>query len=457
MLSQGAIELNTLSLLIYSDEHSPFLALKITDSTLFSNPTNQIIARTALDHIAKYNQPPKGAMQYLLEADMKRGDTGKLIVQSLADIEKNYNGVDAGFILQQLDAFLEQKKLITSFQAALELLQQGETEQAKEIAFAATSSSQTQSPGLWMKDPEQALSFLKRDEFTEFYSSGVELLDQRKIRPDRKTLMVTVASTGKGKTWDLINKGKAGLQHHKRVLHITLELDEEKTAARYIQSMFGLTRDEAAQIRITQFLKDSNGVVSLQFADLHRESIIAKQIELRERLGGWCSCPRWHVKQFPTSTLSTEQLSLFLDGLERKEKFRPDLVILDYADLMRIDSKNLRIDTGRLYRELRGLSIIKNFALVTASQGNRESEDAKVVDRTNMAEDWSKAGTADTVITYSQTKEEKALGLARLFVDKARDATDGFMCLISQAYPIGQFCLDAVPMTADLSNQLQAL
>lgn len=456
MLSQGAIEQNVLCLLIYSDEHSHFLALKISDTNLFSNRINQLIARTSIDHINKYNQPPKGAIQYLLENDFKRGDEGKLLKQTLDDIEKDYSGIDAGFILEQLDNFLERQHLTNSLQNALELLQQGDIEQAKETVYKASSTGQVHSPGIWMKDPKQALSFLDRDELTEFFSSSIPLLDQRKIRPRRKELMFIIGSTGKGKSWWLINSGVSALQHHKSVLHITLELDEEQTAARYIQSIFSLHRDEAAQIRVPRFLRDANGAASIDFMDLQRESILNKRTEIFDRMSMWGSCPRWLIKQFPTGTLSVEQLTLYIDGLERQHRFRPDLLILDYADLMKLDSKNFRIDTGILYKQIRGLAIMKEIAAITASQGNKDSEKTKVVDRTNAAEDWSKAGTADIIITYSQTREEKALNLARIFVDKARNATDSFMILISQAYSIGQFCLDAVPMTADLSNQLQS-
>ena len=457
MLSQSAIEQNVLCLLVYSDEHAHHVALKITDSGLFSNPTNQLIVQTSLDYITQYNAPPKGALRYLLESDLKRGEQGKLLNQTIDIIELEHLSIDAGFILEQLDNFLEHQRLTHSLRDALEILEQGDVERAKETIYRASTAPSTGSPGIWMKDPVQALSFLKKDEQTEFFSSGISVLDQRKVRPDKKTLMIIVASTGKGKSWWLVNAGKAALQHHKKILHITLELDEEKTAARYMQSMFSLTRDAAAQIPITRFMRDANGAVSMQFENLFRDSLIQKQVEMHERLSGWFSCPRWMIKQFATGMLSTEQLTMFMDGLEKKERFRPDALILDYADLMRIDAKNLRIDTGRLYREIRGLGVMKDIAILSATQGNRESETAKVVGRTNLAEDWSKAGTVDTLIAYSQTEEEKRLNLARILVDKARDVGDGFMCLITQQYSIGQFALDSVPMTASLSNDLQTM
>jgi len=143
-----------------------------------------------------------------------------------------------------------------------------------------------------------------------------------------------------------------------------------------------------------------------------------------------------------------------MESLEQEKGFKPDLTIIDYADLMKLDAAMLRVDTGRLYRELRGIAVSKDTAMVSASQGNRESETANVVRKTNVAEDWSKIGTADGVLTYSQTEEEHRLGLARLYAAAMREAEDQYLVLISQAYKIGQFCTDSTMMSAHVINEM---
>jgi replicative DNA helicase len=248
--------------------------------------------------------------------------------------------------------------------------------------------------------------------------------------------------------------GKAGIQHHKKVLHITLELSEEKTARRYVQSIFSLTKAEAGQIRTTCFNKDELGNTTIDFKEFIRDSVVAKRKQIHQRLLKMMKYPKLLIKEFPPNSLTTEHLGLYLDGLER-DGFKPDLLIIDYADLMKIDSESIRVDTGRLYRDLRGIAVSRKIALVTASQGNRESDDAKLVNRKNVAEDWSKIGTADMVLTYSQTPQEFKLGLARIFVAKSRDEGDQYLALISQSYAIAQFCLDSVPMTPSIVQQLE--
>jgi hypothetical protein len=44
-------------------------------------------------------------------------------------------------------------------------------------------------------------------------------------------------------------------------------------------------------------------------------------------------------------------LNAYLDGLERFHKITPDIIAVDYPDLMAIDSKNMRIDIGRTFAD----------------------------------------------------------------------------------------------------------
>jgi replicative DNA helicase len=271
-----------------------------------------------------------------------------------------------------------------------------------------------------------------------------------------------VASTGKGKTWFLINAAKSGLQHHHSVLYLTLELAEEKIAKRLLQCLFSLTASEVQEIRIPIFERSGpdglySAGISVQFANLQRDSVFERRKDLGKKLADMISYPPLLIKEFPTSMLTLSDLSYYLDTLKREEGFEPDILALDYPELMNLDAANLRLDIGQLWRGLRGLAGSRNLALIAASQGNRDSEEARTVRTTHAAEDWSKVGTADTIYCYSQTPAEYKLGLSRIAVAKARDAADRFTVLNSQAYAIGQFSLDSVIMRASLVDELAEL
>jgi hypothetical protein len=165
--------------------------------------------------------------------------------------------------------------------------------------------------------------------------------------------------------------------------------------------------------------------------------------KLAKRIKPFQAKGRLYIHWFPEGMLTLSMLDSFLDSLEKLEGFVPDVLLLDYPDKMAIDEKNLRVSTGRLYSNLRGLAGRRKLALAVPSQTNRMSSEAELVKANMAAEDWSKIGIADNAVTYSQTMQEKDVGLARIFVDKARNDADKWISLITQSYATGQFCLDS--------------
>jgi len=71
-----------------------------------------------------------------------------------------------------------------------------------------------------------------------------------------------------------------------------------------------------------------------------------------------------------------------------------------------------------------------------------------------VAEDKSKLDTSDTVITYSQTKAELRLGLARLYLEYSRTAQRDLTVLITQAYTTGQFAIQSALMQSAYWDKL---
>ena len=454
MTNPARIEEAILSLLCFSQEQASQLALKVADQKFFTTRVNKILAKTVLDYIAKYNTAPGIQLEFLLENELRRGEEGILLRKTIEELSRIVEGLDVKFIYEELENFLESQMITSNLTEALELIQSGELKKAKEAIYKQSLTSVQGTPGIWLTDPKQALSFLDKDEEGEFFSSGIDYLDRRGVRPNLKTLMLMIAATGMGKSWWLTEVGKCGLLFRHKVLHITLELSEQETAKRYIQALFGLTSEESQIVTTTSFVREQ-GVNAIRFQqrEFERQSILSERTNIQKQLTWMSGRGELLIKEFATGTLSSEYLRLYLDGLKRERGFVPELIIIDYADLMKIDAQALRIDTGRLYKDLRGLSG-DNYAVVSASQGNKDAAKAKVVSTTDVAEDWSKIGTADIVLTYSRTQEEFRLGLARIFTGKARTAADRFMTLISQCYPIGQFCLDSTPMNLEVNNQL---
>ncbi len=145
---------------------------------------------------------------------------------------------------------------------------------------------------------------------------------------------------------------------------------------------------------------------------------------------------RLMIKEYPTSTATIYTVRSHLERLEVKG-FRPGLIIIDYADVMRSTRQydSLRHELKLIYEELRQLAGERLVPIWTASQSNREGSNADIVDLTNMSEAYGKAMTADVVVSISRKSHEKASGHGRIFVAKNRAGRDGLVypCTIDTA------------------------
>ena len=79
-----------------------------------------------------------------------------------------------------------------------------------------------------------------------------------------------------------------------------------------------------------------------------------------------------------------------LDELKTKKNFVPDVIVLDYLNLVgsyRIrDASNTHATMKNVAEELRGLAVEKNLMLVTATQTNRAGQTASDFELTEVSE-----------------------------------------------------------------------
>jgi len=458
----GALQENILTLLCFDDEACPIVIAAI-EPNLFESAVYRHVADTAIAYYRKYKKAVAEHLPDLLEDRLagKRAEA-RMYEDLLNDLYSIKDGINRKYILDQLQSFVRQQSIRRSIILAAEELQQGRLDSAERIITEGVKRRITVfDKGLSVASA--ITSHTLYDPQQELIKTGIAPLDQDGICPAPGELFTVLAPPNRGKTWWLMAIGKFAALQRKKVLHVTLEMSEEKVARRYVQSFFSMTRrPESFKVPLIEVDK-SGRFTGLRFKQLRKRPSLLDP-KARKRLTTRAATfgkkfERILVKQFPTNQLTTDGLYAYLEMLELEEGFSPDLMIVDYADLMKIDSQNVRVDTGRVYKDLRGLAVDHNIAVASASQSNRPGEDSKILTMKHFAEDYSKAAISDNIVSYNQTKEEKELNLARLFVVKARDESSGQQILISQAYTSGQFALDSVRLGAskDYWNEVESV
>lgn len=119
---------------------------------------------------------------------------------------------------------------------------------------------------------------------------------------------------------------------------------------------------------------------------------------------------------YPSDTLTCTLIRSHIDNWTYYEGFTPDLVVVDYADIMA--SEDLRIDhrnqQNKIWKGLRGISTQYNCLVITATQADAEAYGKESLGMKNFSEDKRKYAHVTSMHTLNQSPKEKAAGIMRV-------------------------------------------
>lgn len=296
------------------------------------------------------------------------------------------------------------------------------------------------------------------DEAQELFSFPGEAAQRVIGRFSRTDFVAFAAPPKRGKTWWLMKLGSTAAKAGLNVLHISLEMYEDQVIRRFWQQFTGTSRygEDAVNARFEAGPAGrytvSSPTVPTPKVDTDPASIENMQRQMRMYYGG-----RLEIRCWPTGTLTVPMLERELKDMAVYENFVPDVIVIDYADIMR--STNPRLDErdrlNDIWSSLRGLAQAREVLIATASQtgratvnGNRDADDA------DLAEDIRKLGHVTKLLVINQTLEERAQGIYRLSNNTTRDeaaATTQLVCTSMLA--IGEPMMDCRLLSeCDLGN-----
>lgn len=442
----GALQENTLTLVCVSDKYCR-LVRNAVPTNLFSTLLYRDIVERVYSYIDKFGKAPGAHLPDLLEdllaEKSQRSQAVDSLLHSISQLSQNFN---EEYVARQLEQFIRQQQLKLCVVEATKAIQDNDLDRAENVMTKAMKTRLALfDAGLTLDDVYTNLS--AGDPESDMLLSGIPELDQFGHVPKRKESHVLMAPTKRGKTWWLTNLAKRALMQRLKVLVVTLEVSADIYGRRILQSMYSLTKREGQEIKIPYLEMDDEGkLTDMYLRELKGRPALSNKADVKElgrKLAKFRPSQNIIIKQFPTRMLTIPQLIAYMDGLEAQRNFIPDVLILDYPDLMSLDTSKYRFDLEDIYNRLRGIAIDRNMMLASVTQSNREGADAKQTGEKHVGESYAKIQGADTFLAYSQTKAEHELQLARLYVVAGRNDFDKYSVLITQAYGIGQFCLES--------------
>jgi replicative DNA helicase len=364
----------------------------ILEAEFFESDANKWIATTVIDYFNEYKSSPTlEVMKVRVDSvDNDVLETG--IVDTLKEIMKNLDADDMEFVQNETIKFCKNQKLKGAIMESVNLLQAGDYDGIKQQIDEAMKSGTDRDLGHdYMIDIADRFSETTRKTVPTGWNVIDDLMDGG-LGPGE--LGVFVAPAGIGKSWALVNAAAAAVKAGKTVVQYTLELSGAYVGLRFDSVFTGIAAQNLKyyQDNIKETIKDINGELV--------------------------------IKYYPTKTATVNTLKAHLDRCTMMDK-KPDLIIVDYADLLRGAGKEIRHELGNIYEDLRGLAGEYEVPVWTASQANRSALEDDVIGAEKIAESYSKIMTADFVLSLSRKIEDKIAGTGRWHVIKNRFGPDG--------------------------------
>lgn len=122
------------------------------------------------------------------------------------------------------------------------------------------------------------------------------------------------------------------------------------------------------------------------------------------------------IIHFPSKSATVAELRARVKHLRDTTNFIPDVVVLDYADLLKPENNTgvKRHDLDDIWEDLRSWGQEEHILMISASQTNRLSAEAKYIKDVHVAEDYSKIAKLDIAVGLCQTDVMKTMGMMNI-------------------------------------------
>ena len=368
---------------------------EITTPKFFEHDASKWIVSEILEYHGVYRQPPT---LDVFKSQLSKVDNvilKKTVIDQLRHVFTQVGNVDLEYIKNEFTDFCKNQNLKGVILQSVDLLQAGQYDKIKELVDNAMKvGTETDLGHDYKIDFDQRANELKRSTVPTNWKPINDLMDGG-LGPGE--LGVVVAPSGVGKTWILTALGAAAVRRGLSVVHYSMELSEHYVGARY-DTVF-------TQIPSTN-LKERKEEVKHKIESLQGKLLI---------------------KYFPPKGVSVRKLNQHIEKMMISGN-KPDLIIVDYADLLLSDSNkhdSTYAEQGGVYIDLRGMGGSLEIPIWTASQTNRSAIDSEVIEADKIADSYAKVMNADFIMSWSRKSKDKLNDTARAHIMKNRFGPDG--------------------------------
>ena len=365
----------------------------VLSSDDFPSPSNQWIIKKILNYYGKYHTTPS---LEVLKVEVKKIDNDVLQVAVKEQLKEAYKSStdDLQYVKEEFSNFCKNQQLKKALLGSIDLLKAGDYDSIRVLVDNALKAGQDKNIGHeYDKDTE---SRFREDHRIVVPTPWSEINDLLQGGLGTGDFGLVFGNPGGGKSWSLVALGAHAVSLGYNVIHYTLELGEAYVGRRYDAFFTKIPVGEITGHRqkVEEAINDVTGKLIIKEYTTGKASIFTIEN---------------HIKK-----------CIDLD-------FKPDLIIIDYVDLLRSKktNKERKEEIDDIYISTKGLARELNLPIWSVSQVNRAGAKDDIIEGDKSSGSYDKIMISDVCISLSRKKEDKVKGTGRFHIMKNRYGMDG--------------------------------
>ena len=364
------------------------------DSEYFENPSHKWVVDYIIKYFEQYHTYPTAET---LSIEIKKIDNEILRISLVESIREAYKLADASdleWVEKEFSSFCQNQQMKKAIMTSVDLLSLGDYDGIKQLINRALKAGEDKNIGhiyeadiesRYRDDDRRAIPFPWKV-FNELTQGGYGKGD----------LVLLFGNPGGGKSWGVIAMGAYAAALGYNVVHYTLELSEGYVGKRYDAVFSGIDVDKL---------------------DKHRDEVQTAISNVKGKIV---------IKEYAPKRASLDTIESHLQQLEHQNEFKPDMIIIDYLDLLRTKGRKERKDEiDDVYTDVKGLAKELGIPVVSPSQANRTGADKGILQAENAAGSYDKIMIGDIIISLARGRKDKVNGTGNWHFIKNRYGADG--------------------------------
>ena len=378
--------------------------IEMVNPNYFEDESLRVIAATIKNAYEKYEVIPDiDSLKMRVVGDVENEVKKKFLtgqIDRVANAEEN----DCKYVQDTAMQFCKQQELNKALRLCEKIIDKGDINDYEKCADIMRKALEAGDMTDGDRDVLEGLADVLSEDYRKPIPTGIDGLDDIMDGGlSRGELALILAPFGVGKTTFITKLANSGKKHDANVLQIFFEDNEKVIQRKHLSCWTGIPLNDLVLPEHRPRLDD--------------------EIEYQRVNGG-----RIIMKKFPSAGTTMTKIRQYV---KRKisQGFRPDILLLDYIDCVQPSYavSDANVGEGNVMREFETLLSDFDIAGWTATQGNRSSIGAEVVEADQMAGSIKKGMIGHFIVSVAKTLNQKEAGLATIAILKSRFGQDGII------------------------------